>query len=89
MLFHPSAYNLMLISDGREIHREEFKKVMALMRAHNRQGALHRDGLRAGHNLGGSVENGGLVAYFFGEDGKRCLHHDKFVQFLRDLHDEV
>lgn len=62
---------------------------MALMRAHNRQGSLHRDGLRAGHSVGGSVENGGLVEYFFGEDGKKCLHHDKFVQFLRDLHEEV
>ncbi|XP_027183323.1 calcium uptake protein, mitochondrial [Coffea eugenioides] len=83
------AFKMFDLDCNREIHREEFKKVMALMRAHNRQGAFHRDGLRAGHSLGGSVENGGLVAYFFGEDGKRCLHHDKFVQFLRDLHDEM
>ncbi|XVE63628.1 hypothetical protein DITRI_Ditri07aG0034900 [Diplodiscus trichospermus] len=37
----------------------------------------------------GPVENGGLVEYFFGSDGKTCLKHDKFVQFLRDLHDEI
>ncbi|KAK6119451.1 hypothetical protein DH2020_046804 [Rehmannia glutinosa] len=72
-----------------EIDREEFKKVMTLMRAHNRQGAVHCDGLRAGHKLGGSVENGGLLEYFFGRDGKNLLQHDKFVQFLRDLHDEM
>ncbi|GMP94460.1 hypothetical protein CsSME_00043914 [Camellia sinensis var. sinensis] len=62
---------------------------MALMRAHNRQGAVHRDGLRAGLRIGGSVENGGLVECFFGKDGKECLQHEKFVQFLRSLHDEM
>ncbi|XP_073042520.1 calcium uptake protein, mitochondrial isoform X2 [Primulina eburnea] len=78
-----------LISFKEEIDREEFKRVMILMRAHNRQGALHSNGIRAGQNLGGSVENGGLVEYFFGPDGDRRLKHDKFVQFLRDLHDEM
>ncbi|KAM7492933.1 hypothetical protein LguiB_027542 [Lonicera macranthoides] len=75
-------------NDG-EIDREEFKKVMALMRAQNRQGAQNRDGRRAGTRIGGDVENGGLVEYFFGKDGTTRLHHDKFVQFLRDLHDEM
>lgn len=63
--------------------------MMTLMRAHHRQGAVHSDGLRAGHKLGGLVENGGLLEYFFGKDGKNLLHHDIFVKFLRDLHDEV
>lgn len=73
----------------REIDLAEFKKVMGLMQAHNRQGAHHSDGRRAGHSLGGHVENGGLLEYLFGEDGKQRLQHDRFVQFLRDLHDEV
>lgn len=68
---------------------EEFKKVMALMRSYNRQGASHRDGLRIGLKVSKSVEDGGLVEYFFGKDGKGHLQHDKFVQFLRDLHEEV
>ncbi|XP_008775754.2 calcium uptake protein, mitochondrial [Phoenix dactylifera] len=72
-----------------EIEREEFKKVMALLRSYNRQGASHRDGRRTGLKVGGSVENGGLVEYFFGKDGKGHLQHDKFVHFLRDLHDEI
>lgn len=62
---------------------------MALMRTHHRQGVHHRDGLRTGLKVNDSVENGGLLEYFFGEDGKGCLKLDKFVQFLRDLHDEV
>lgn len=74
---------------NRQIDKEEFKKVMALMRTYNRQGAHHRDGLRIGLNVTGSVENGGLLEYFFGKDGNECLEHEKFVQFLRDLHDEV
>lgn len=72
---------------GREIDREEFKKVMALMRSQNRQGAQHRDGRRLGAKV--SVENGGLVEYFFGKDGKNCLQIESFVQFLSDLHNEV
>ncbi|XP_042039451.1 calcium uptake protein, mitochondrial-like [Salvia splendens] len=72
-----------------KIDREEFKKVMTLMQAHNRQGAVHCDGLRAGHKLCGSGENGGLVEHFFGRDGKDLLEHETFVQFLRNLHDEM
>ncbi|XP_019415127.1 PREDICTED: calcium uptake protein 1, mitochondrial isoform X2 [Lupinus angustifolius] len=78
-----------LISFKEEIDKEEFKKVMALMRSHNRQGVQHRNGLRTGLKVNGSVENGGLVEYFFGKDGKGCLSHDKFIKFMRDLHDEV
>lgn len=73
----------------REIDKEEFKKVMALMRAHNRQGAFHKNGLRTGFKVNDLVENGGLVKYFFGEDGSEPLHLDKFAQFLRDLQEEV
>jgi hypothetical protein len=62
---------------------------MALMRAHHRQGAQHRGGLRTGLKFRGSIENGGLVECFFGKDGKERLQHDKFFQFMRDLHDEV
>ncbi|XP_011081511.1 calcium uptake protein, mitochondrial isoform X1 [Sesamum indicum] len=83
------AFKMFDIDCNGEIDRDEFKKVMNLMRAHNRQGAVHSDGLRAGHKLGGSIENGGLLEYFFGGDGKKLLHHDKFAQFLRDLHDEM
>ncbi|XP_057488190.1 calcium uptake protein, mitochondrial-like [Actinidia eriantha] len=83
------AFKMFDIDCNGEIDREEFKNVMDLMRAHNRQGASHRDGLRAGVRVGGSVENGGLVEYFFGKDGKECLQHEKFVQFLRSLYDEM
>ncbi|PPR94386.1 hypothetical protein GOBAR_AA26285 [Gossypium barbadense] len=77
-----------LISFKEEIDKEEFKKVMALMRANNRQGAVHRDGLRTGLKVTGSVEDGGLVEYFFGKDGKARLQHDKFIEFMRKLQDE-
>ncbi|KAK3029864.1 hypothetical protein RJ639_038661 [Escallonia herrerae] len=83
------AFKMFDINNNGEIDREEFKKVMALMRAQSRQGFVHRDGLRAGLRVGSSVENGGLVEYFFGKDGNECLQHDKFVHFLRELHDEM
>jgi hypothetical protein len=62
---------------------------MGLMRAQNRQGAGHRDGRRFGLKVAEPVENGGLLEYFFGKDGRTCLQHERFVQFLRDLHEEV
>ncbi|PKA48865.1 hypothetical protein AXF42_Ash016381 [Apostasia shenzhenica] len=83
------AFKMIDIDNNGEIDMEEFKKVMALMRSYNRQGACHRNGLRIGLKVNESVENAGLVEYFFGKDGNERLQHDKFVQFLRDLHDEI
>lgn len=71
------------------IDKEEFKKIMALMRSFNRQGATHKDGLRIGLKVGQPVENGGVVEFFFGNDGNEPLHYDKFTKFLKDLHDEI
>ncbi|BAT78135.1 Calcium uptake protein [Vigna angularis] len=75
-------------NDG-EIDKEEFKKVMQSMRSHTRLGVHHGDGRRTGRKSNASVENGGLVEYLFGKDGRGRLKHDKFVQFIRDLHDEI
>ncbi|KAK3006057.1 hypothetical protein RJ639_016675 [Escallonia herrerae] len=82
------AFKMFDLDNNGEIDQNEFKKVMALMRAQNRQGARHRDGLHVGLEVSGSVENGDLLEYFFGKDAKACLEHGKFVQFLRDLHNE-
>ncbi|KAL4579334.1 hypothetical protein LXL04_015476 [Taraxacum kok-saghyz] len=74
------AFKMFDIDNDGEIDREEFKKVMALMRGHNRQGHyFHKS----------HVDNGGLVKYFFGEDGNKRLKHETFVQFLHDLHHEM
>lgn len=73
----------------REIDKEEFKTVMSLMRSQHRQGISHRDGLRTGLHMTGSVADGGLVEYFFGKDGSKKLKHDKFTKFMKDLTEEV
>lgn len=73
----------------RKIDKKEFKKVMALMRSHNRQGVQQKEGLRTGLKVSGSVEDGGLVEQFFGKDGNEWLDHDEFLQFMRGLHEEV
>uniref|UniRef100_A0A6N2KIR6 EF-hand domain-containing protein n=1 Tax=Salix viminalis TaxID=40686 RepID=A0A6N2KIR6_SALVM len=83
------AFRMFDVNNNGEIDKAEFKKVMALMRAQNRQGTVHRDGFRPGLKVHGSVENGGLVELFFGKDGKARLQHDKFVQFMKDLNDEI
>ncbi|KAH0664065.1 hypothetical protein KY290_029983 [Solanum tuberosum] len=83
------AFKMFDLDCNGEIDIYEFKKVMTLMRAHNRQGAHHSDGHRGGHNLGGHIDSGGLLQDFFGEDGKKRLQYDTFVRFLRDLHEEM
>nr|XP_027066931.1 calcium uptake protein, mitochondrial-like isoform X2 [Coffea arabica] len=83
------AFKMFDLDNDGGIDREEFKKVMALMRMHNRQGAHHRDGMRTGLKVSSSVEDGGLLEYFFGKDGEGRLGHEKFVQFLRDLHNDI
>ncbi|KAH8481740.1 hypothetical protein H0E87_029290, partial [Populus deltoides] len=83
------AFKMFDLDNNGQIDREEFKKVMGLMRAQNRQGAGHRDGRRFGLKVAEPVENGGLLEYFFGKDGRTCLQHERFVQFLRDLHEEI
>lgn len=86
-----SVICLFLIFLIREIDRDEFKKVMALMRSYNRQGAAYKFNGHSniGQNIGESMENCGVVEHFFGKDGTRRLQYERFVEFLRDLHNEV
>lgn len=83
------AFKMFDLDNNGEIDQEEFRKVMALMRSQSRQGTQHRDGKRVGLKVKDSVEEGGLLEYFFGKDGQEKLKHGRFVQFLKDLHDEI
>ncbi|WVZ74637.1 hypothetical protein U9M48_022798 [Paspalum notatum var. saurae] len=83
------AFKMFDLDHSGEIDKDEFRKVMTLMRSYNRQGAAHRDGLRFGRKVSQPVENGGLVEYFFGKDGNENLQYEKFSSFLKQLHDEI
>lgn len=74
--------------DGR-IDREEFQMVMASMRARTRKNVRQHDGLRTGLKVQGSVEDCGLIEFFFGKDGQKLLKHEDFEQFLKELHEEI
>ncbi|XP_054806118.1 calcium uptake protein, mitochondrial-like [Prosopis cineraria] len=71
------AFKMFDLDNNGHIDKQEFNKVMALMRSQHRQGDVT------------GVEDGGLLQYFFGKEGKDCLNIEKFGQFLRDLHDEI
>ncbi|XP_059279741.1 calcium uptake protein, mitochondrial-like [Lycium ferocissimum] len=83
------AFQMFDLDNDGGVDKEEFKRMMELMRTANRQGAKHRNGMRFGLKVTGSVEEGGLLEYFFSKDGNGRLEQEKFVQFLRDLHDEI
>ncbi|KAI4335633.1 hypothetical protein L6164_014265 [Bauhinia variegata] len=82
------AFKMFDLDNNGEIDKEEFKKVMNLMRSGSKQGVNHRERGRLGLKAK-IVENGGLLEYFFGKDGNSCLQLERFVQFLRDLHNEI
>ncbi|KAF7833889.1 calcium uptake protein, mitochondrial-like [Senna tora] len=73
------AFKMFDLDNNGEIDKQEFNKVMALMRTQNRQVC----------DQASPVEDGGLLEYFFGKDGKDCLKLERFRQFLRDLHHEI
>ncbi|KAG0479996.1 hypothetical protein HPP92_010854 [Vanilla planifolia] len=58
------AFKMFDIDNDGEIDHEEFKKVMALMRSFNRQGACHRDGLRVGLKVRDTVDSAGIALEF-------------------------
>ncbi|KAI9125917.1 hypothetical protein K1719_003335 [Acacia pycnantha] len=71
------AFKMFDLDNNGHIDKQEFNKVMALMRSQHRQGDVTE------------VEDGGLLQYFFGKEGKDCLNIEKFDHFLRDLHEEI
>ncbi|XP_078165458.1 calcium-binding EF hand family protein [Carex rostrata] len=77
------AFKMFDLDHNGEIEIEEFKKVMELMRDYSRQGK------RSGSRMNRSAENSGLIQFFFGEDGNGKLKYETFVEFLRDLHEEI
>eukprot|EP00249_Psilotum_nudum_P014966 c25095_g1_i1 orf=292-1770(+) len=87
---HFSAAFKMFDMDGNGmIDREEFKKIMGIMRGRTRQGTAQRNGCRLGLKNKIPVENGGLVELFFGKDGKQQLRHEDFEIFLKELKEEI
>ncbi|KAK4785712.1 hypothetical protein SAY86_002401 [Trapa natans] len=92
------AFKMFDIDNSGEIDSDEFKKVMNLMRSpkrsygnshHNHRGSTGKRKLMEIKAADQSNENSGLLEYFFGKDGNKKLQHDIFVQFLRDLHEEI
>ncbi|PRQ46248.1 putative EF-hand domain pair, mitochondrial Rho GTPase [Rosa chinensis] len=76
------AFKMFDLDNSGDIDKEEFNRVMALMRNHNNK-------IKDGHRVKVGVEEGGILEYFFGKDGKKGLKHERFVQFFRDLHEEM
>ncbi|XP_071729579.1 calcium uptake protein, mitochondrial-like [Rutidosis leptorrhynchoides] len=83
------AFKMFDLDNNGKIDKEEFTKVMALMRSQHRQGSRLKEGPRIGLKVSTPIENDGLLEYFFGKDGNLSLAHDKFNQFLKDLHNEI
>ncbi|XP_068342709.1 calcium uptake protein, mitochondrial-like [Pyrus communis] len=76
------AFKMFDLDNSGDIDKLEFIKVMSLMRSQSKQNT-------DSHRLKVSVEDGGLLEYFFGKDGKKSLKLERFVQFFRDLHEEI
>lgn len=67
---------------------------MAVLRKQTKAGRNNRGGVRflSGMRPSGkvsSVDEGGVVEYFFGEDGKKGLTLQQFQTFISELQEEV
>lgn len=65
-----------------------FFKVKAIFLSMTSTGARHRDRTTTGNVLQ-EESHSGILAYFFGEDGKRKLTVEEFVTFKRNLQQQV
>lgn len=83
------AFMMFDTDDSGTLDRDEFKRVLANLREKTRVGKS--TGKRPGMKMKGvgSVEDGGLVEYFFGKNGKKMLTLKKFEEFLMQLHIEM
>jgi Ca2+-binding EF-hand superfamily protein len=75
-----------LNGDG-DVDAEEFEVVTNLMKSQSNFGAKHRDHGNTGSSYKGI--NSGLITYFFGENKEGNLTVDKFLEFQRQLQNEI
>jgi Ca2+-binding EF-hand superfamily protein len=83
-----TAFMMFDLDDSGTLDRDEFKEVLANLREKTRVGK-NSTGFRPGMKSSGSVEEGGLVEFFFGKNGKKTLTLKKFEDFLSQLHAEM
>jgi hypothetical protein len=82
------AFTMMDSDDSGYLDQTEFKAVMASLRKANKA-SDRATGIRPGAKGHSAVEEGGLLTYFFGSNGKGHLTLKKFEEFLNKLHDEI
>ena len=63
-------------------------QVQTIIRSRTTVGQRHRDHANTGNVIKPDV-NGALSKYFFGENLDQKLSYEKFIDFHKDIHDEV
>lgn len=85
------AFRMFDLNGDGEVSAEEFKRVKTLFLSMSSTGMRHRDRNTTGNVLVGETHSShsGILAYFFGSDGKSKLTVDTFIHFKRKLQRQV
>eukprot|EP00794_Sanderia_malayensis_P016905 gene16905-18611_t len=82
------AFRMFDLNGDGDVSAEEFKRVKTIFLSMTSTGMRHRDRSTTGNVLVEEAHSG-IMAYFFGTDGKQKLTVDKFIEFKRKLQRQV
>lgn len=82
------AFQMFDLNGDGEVSPEEFEKVQNILFSMTQTGMRHRDHAVTGSVLSAHV-NSGIKEYFFGKDLKKRLTVQRFIEFQRNLQQEV
>ncbi|GMH33883.1 hypothetical protein BSKO_01717 [Bryopsis sp. KO-2023] len=82
-------FDIVDVDDNGVVDYDEFMTIIDQIQSQTPQAKKNRGGMRTGLNVGDLTKPVGILARFFGDNGKKKLSLAEFKSFLRDLHEKM